>query len=105
MIFDGFVAITDPLRQDVYEAVNKCRSAGIDLKILTGDNIVTAEAIANELGILDADHISVEAHEIEELSDEELREKIPQIRVIARSTPSVKMRVVRALRRTETSSR
>lgn len=98
LIFDGFVAITDPLRQDVYEAVNKCRSAGIDLKILTGDNIVTAEAIANELGILDADHISVEAHEIEELSDEELRAKIPQIRVIARSTPSVKMRVVRALK-------
>lgn len=98
MVFDGFVAIMDPLRADVYEAVSRCRSAGIDLKILTGDNIVTATAIANELGILDENHIAVEAKELEELSDREFILKLPKIRVIARSTPIIKMRVVKALK-------
>ncbi len=98
MQFDGFVAITDPLREDVYAAVDRCRSAGIDLKILTGDNIVTASAIANDLHILDDQHIAVEAHTIDELSDEELADMLPKIRVIARSTPVIKMRVVNALK-------
>ncbi len=98
MIFDGFVAITDPLRSDVYEAVNKCRNAGIDLKMLTGDNLITAKAIANELNILDDNHIAVEAKDIEKMSDEEFNKKIQKIRVIARSTPVIKMRVVNALK-------
>lgn len=98
LVFDGFVSIKDPLRADVYEAVAKCRSAGIDLKMLTGDNIVTATAIANDLHLLDEGHIAVEAKDLEGLSDEEFLEKIPTIRVIARSTPSVKMRVVNALK-------
>lgn len=76
----------------------RCRSAGIDLKMLTGDNIVTATAIANDLHLLDEGHIAVEAKDLEGLSDEEFLEKIPTIRVIARSTPSVKMRVVNALK-------
>lgn len=98
MVFDGFTAITDPIRADVYQAVERCRRAGIELKMLTGDNLITARAIADELGILDAEHIAVEAREIERLSDEELQKRIPSIRVIARSTPSVKMRVVNALK-------
>lgn len=98
MIFDGFVAITDPLRADVTLAVSRCRSAGIDLKILTGDNIVTASAIANELGVLDDAHIAVEAQDVENLTDEDLRKILPKIRVIARSTPTVKMRVVNTLK-------
>ncbi|MBR5479276.1 MAG: calcium-translocating P-type ATPase, PMCA-type [Clostridia bacterium] len=98
MVFDGFVAITDPLRSDVYDAVVKARGAGISLKMLTGDNIVTATAIANQLGILDDDHIAVEANTIEEMNDDELKEAIPHIAVIARSTPVVKMRVVNTLK-------
>ena len=68
------------------------------LQISTGDNIVTATAIANELGILDERHIAVEARQIEEMSDEELSREIGRIRVIARSTPVIKMRVVNALK-------
>lgn len=98
MMFDGFVAIVDPLREDVPGAVERCRKAGIELKMLTGDNIVTATAIANELGILDERHIAVEARQIEEMSDEELSREIGRIRVIARSTPVIKMRVVNALK-------
>lgn len=98
MMFDGFVAIVDPLREDVPGAVERCRKAGIELKMLTGDNIVTATAIANELDILDERHIAVEARQIEEMSDEELSREIGRIRVIARSTPVIKMRVVNALK-------
>lgn len=98
MIFDGFVAISDPLREDVYESINKCRNAGIDTKILTGDNIITATAIANELELLDENHIAVEAKDLEDLDDKELAKIIPKIRVIARSTPSIKMRVVKILK-------
>lgn len=98
MIYDGFVAITDPLREDVYEAVLQCQSAGIDLKILTGDNIVTARAIATQLGILNDGAIVVEARDIEDLPDDEFNKKILSIKVIARSTPIIKMRVVNALK-------
>ena len=66
--------------------------------MLTGDNILTARAIADELHMLDADHIAVEASEIENMSDEELAQALKKIQVIARSTPLVKMRVVKALK-------
>ena len=97
-IFDGFAAISDPLRADVFDAVKACRLAGVDLKILTGDNIVTAKAIASELGVLNKDRVAVEAREIEPLSDEELSQMLSKITVIARSTPSIKMRVVNLLK-------
>jgi len=99
MTFDGFAAISDPLRADVFDAVNQCRLAGVGIKILTGDNIVTATAIATELGILDNDHIAVVARDIEGLSDEELSVKLEKIKVIARSTPGIKMRVVNLLKK------
>ncbi|MEF9918898.1 MAG: calcium-translocating P-type ATPase, PMCA-type, partial [Eubacterium sp.] len=99
MIYDGFVAITDPLREDVYHAVVRCREAGIELKILTGDNIITARAIADELGILKPGDAAAEAHKLEDLSEERLIELLPRIKVIARSTPVVKMRVVNALKK------
>ncbi|RKD35319.1 calcium-translocating P-type ATPase, PMCA-type [Lacrimispora algidixylanolytica] len=98
MVFDGFVAISDPLRSDVYESVKHCRMAGVDLKILTGDNIITAIAIANELHILEDGRIAIEASEIADLSDEELLHMLPKISVIARSTPTTKMRVVKLLK-------
>ena len=98
MSFDGFVGITDPLRAEVYDAVRACQGAGIDLKMLTGDNIITASAIAEELGILDENHIAVEASYLEGLSDEEFSKVLPTVRVIARSTPLLKMRVVKELR-------
>ena len=96
--YDGFVVISDPLSPDVYEAIKNCRAAGIEVKMLTGDNIRTARAIANELHMLDDDHIAVEASDIEHLSDEELKAALKKIHVIARSTPLVKMRVVKLLK-------
>ncbi|MBU5480936.1 calcium-translocating P-type ATPase, PMCA-type [Blautia sp. MSJ-19] len=98
LIYDGFVVISDPLSPDVYESIRNCRSAGIEVKMLTGDNIRTARAIANELHMLDDDHIAVEASDIEKMTDEELKEALKKIQVIARSTPLVKMRVVKLLK-------
>ena len=98
MTFDGFAVISDPLRSDVLEAVARCRNAGIDLKILTGDNIVTASAIASELKLLDDSHIAAEAGDLEKMSDREFAAALSGIRVIARSTPLVKMRVVNTLK-------
>ncbi|MBP5773491.1 MAG: calcium-translocating P-type ATPase, PMCA-type [Eubacterium sp.] len=96
--FDGFAVISDPVSDDVYDSLAKCRKAGIEVKMLTGDNIVTATAIANELHLLGDDGIAVEAKEIDEMSDEELIEALKKIRVIARSTPMIKMRVVKLLK-------
>lgn len=98
MIYDGFAVISDPLSPDVYDAIKNCRAAGIEVKMLTGDNIRTARAIANELNMLDDDHIAVEASEIENMSDDELKAALKKIQVIARSTPLVKMRVVKLLK-------
>lgn len=96
--YDGFVVISDPLSPDVYDSIQNCHRAGIEVKMLTGDNIRTARAIANELHMLDDDHIAVEASDIEKMSDEELKENLKKIQVIARSTPLIKMRVVKLLK-------
>ena len=98
MIFDGFVVIKDPIRKEVYEAINHCRQAGISVKMLTGDNIVTARAIAAELGILDDKSLVLKAQDIEKITDQELETKIDDIKVIARSTPLTKLRVVNMLK-------
>ncbi len=98
MIFDGFVGIADPLRAEVRDAVHACKRANIEVKMLTGDNIVTATAIAEELGLLAGGGIAVEASYLEGLSDEEFSKVLPSVRVIARSTPLLKMRVVKELK-------
>src|SRR5262249_24951403 len=53
LVFDGFVAIRDPLRDDVREAVDRCRGAGIEVKMITGDNVETARAIACDIGLVE----------------------------------------------------
>lgn len=98
MKFDGFVGIADPLRAEVKDAVHACKTAGIEVKMLTGDNIVTATAIADELGLLGEGNIAVEASYLENLSDEEFSKVLPSVRVIARSTPLLKMRIVKELK-------
>lgn len=98
MVFDGFAVIADPLRKEVYDAVAQCRRGGISLKMLTGDHRITAQAIGRELGILGSEERVVEARELEPLSEAELIGALPDIKVIARSTPTIKMRVVKALK-------
>ena len=94
LIFYGFVGITDPLRAGVKESIESARAARIETKILTGDNINTAVAIGNELGIITKDKRVVEASYIDSLSDAELRKEIKDIAIVARSMPNTKMRIV-----------
>ncbi|MBR2499149.1 MAG: calcium-translocating P-type ATPase, PMCA-type [Clostridia bacterium] len=97
-VYDGYVAISDPIRKEVYKAVQDCRRAGIKVKILTGDNRDTALAIARELKLCEQDKCVVNAQELENLTDEQLKKILPNIAVIARSTPIIKLRVVKALK-------
>ncbi len=97
-VFDGYVVISDPLRKDVARSVEQCKNAGIEVKMMTGDNASTAAAIAMEAGIITSVDQVVMADEIEAMPLEKLKEKIGGIGVIARSTPSVKLKVVEALK-------
>ena len=99
LIFSGFVGIVDPLREGVKESIGTAYNAGVKVKMLTGDNINTAIAIGKEIGLLDGNKKAVEATYIDILSDEELREEINEISIVARSKPDTKMRVVQALQK------
>ena len=98
--YDGYAVIADPVRKDVASSVAACKKAGIDVKMMTGDNPVTAAAIAMETGIITSSDEVVMADEIEAMPMDVLKEKIKSIGVIARSTPSVKLKVVEALKMT-----
>jgi len=97
LVFHGSVAISDPLRAGVLEAIEITRDAHIETKILTGDNYFTAEAIGREIGIVRDGMRVVEASYIEGLTDEQLRREIKTISVVARSMPATKLRIVGAL--------
>lgn len=96
--YDGYAVIADPVRRDVKKSVEACKKAGIEVKMMTGDNAATAQAIAFETGLIDSPEQVVMASEIEAMPLEELKERIRGIGVIARSTPSVKLKVVEALK-------
>ncbi|XP_072986547.1 calcium-transporting ATPase 10, plasma membrane-type-like [Typha latifolia] len=96
----GIVGIKDPVRPGVNESVAICRSAGITVRMVTGDNINTAKAIARECGILTDGGLAIEGPEFREKSLEELIELIPRIQVMARSSPLDKHTLVKHLRTT-----
>jgi len=97
LVFHGFVAISDPLRAGVCEAITTTQKANIKTKILTGDNYFTAEAIGREIGIVCDEMRVVEASYIDTLSDDELKQELASIAVVARSMPATKLRIVNAL--------
>ncbi|KAJ0611812.1 putative P-type Ca(2+) transporter [Helianthus annuus] len=92
------VGIKDPVRPGVKEAVKTCLDAGIMVRMVTGDNINTAKAIAKECGILTADGLAIEGPEFREKSDEQLKDIVPRIQVMARSLPLDKHKLVTFLR-------
>ncbi len=97
--YNGYAVISDPIRKGVKESVRACFDAGIDVVMMTGDNLATASAIAYELSIAKSSSQIIQASEIDKMSDEELFSKIKSIKVIARSTPTTKLRIVDALKR------
>uniref|UniRef100_A0A7N0ZWJ4 Calcium-transporting ATPase n=1 Tax=Kalanchoe fedtschenkoi TaxID=63787 RepID=A0A7N0ZWJ4_KALFE len=96
----GIVGIKDPVRPGVKESVAICRAAGVTVRMVTGDNINTAKAIARECGILTDDGIAIEGPVFRETSEKDLLDIIPKIQVMARSSPLDKHNLVKQLRTT-----
>ncbi|XP_024968049.1 calcium-transporting ATPase 4, plasma membrane-type-like [Cynara cardunculus var. scolymus] len=92
------VGIKDPVRPGVKEAVGTCLAAGITVRMVTGDNINTAKAIAKECGILTVGGLAIEGPEFRTLTTEQLNEIAPRIQVMARSSPTDKYDLVKHLR-------
>jgi cation-transporting ATPase F len=101
LVFLGLQGMIDPPRAEAMAAVRVCRTAGIRVKMITGDHPLTASVIAGELGLFDAATSRGEAvltgSELERLSDQELSDRVEEIVVFARATPEQKFRLVKAL--------
>lgn len=96
MIIVSLVAIRDDVREEVPEAVKKMHNAGVQVMMVTGDVIETAVAIAEDAGLMTSrTDIAMSAIDFDKLSDDEAKEKLPHIKVIARATPQTKLRIVR----------
>jgi Ca2+-transporting ATPase len=94
----AMVGIVDPPRAEARDAIAKCHSAGIQVRMITGDHAVTAAAIGHQLGI---EGMALTGAQFAAMSDEELKEKLPQIGVVARVTPEDKIRLVTMLQEEE----
>jgi cation-transporting P-type ATPase I len=96
LTFCGFVGLSDPVHPSAREAMERVRRAGVRPIMLTGDHPSTANAIAAELGLLGNNGV-ITGPELDELDDDALAEKLPEISVCARTTPAHKVRIIRAL--------
>lgn len=102
LVFMGIVAIADPVRKDVPAAVHKCIAAGIHVKIVTGDTPGTAMEIGRQIGLWskrDKDEAIITGTEFAKLSDDELDERVLDLKIIARARPMDKKRLVESLQR------
>ncbi|CAI9288528.1 unnamed protein product [Lactuca saligna] len=100
----GIVGIKDPCRPGAKEAIDACRSAGVEIKMITGDNVFTAKAIATECGILKGGQTVnkgevIEGEEFRNYTDDERMEKVDNIKVMARSSPFDKLLMVQCLKK------
>lgn len=96
LILVGLMAMIDPPRQEVYDAIEHARHAGIRTIMITGDHKTTAQAIAEALNFFEEDHIALSGSELDKMSDEELLDVLEKVSVYARVTPENKIRIVEA---------
>jgi magnesium-transporting ATPase (P-type) len=96
LVLEGLVGLIDPPREEAIAAIAQCRSAGIAVKMITGDHVGTAAAIARELG-LDVRQPAVAGELLDALDDDALRRLVTETNVFARATPEHKLRLVEAL--------
>ena len=97
LVLDAIVGIADPLRPEVPAAIKTCQEAGIVVRMVTGDNLETAVAIAKEAGIMTEDGMAMEGHEFRELTPKQLDDILPNLQVLARSSPEDKHLLVQRL--------
>lgn len=99
LVFAGMVGMVDPPRPEVKEAVHLCRQAGIRPVMITGDHVLTAEAIGRELGIYQKGDCAVTGAELDKMSDKELETAAETCTVFARVAPEHKVRIVQAFQK------
>lgn len=100
--FIGITAIADPVRSDVPDAIKECLDAGINIKIVTGDTPATAREIGRQIGLwtsADSDRNIMTGPEFAALNDEQLLQRVPELKIIARARPMDKKRLVETLQR------
>jgi magnesium-transporting ATPase (P-type) len=95
LVLVGMVGVMDPPRAEAHEAIATCHAAGIRVKMITGDHIVTASAIGEQLGLLVGQPLS--GSEIDELDDDQLRQRLEATDIVARANPDHKLRLVGVL--------
>ena len=100
LIFVGLVGMIDPPREGVKEAIRTCKNAGIKTVMITGDHLLTAKAIARELGILSENSLAVTGKELDKIPQNILERDIMKYSVFARVSPEHKVRIVKAFRST-----
>ncbi len=99
IIFAGFIAFEDPIREDVHDAIKEVKDAGAHVIMITGDNPETAHHIAGKVGItIPGDELVIRGSEIDNWDDKELYSKLQSVRVIARAVPEHKLRIVNVLK-------
>ncbi len=98
LTFIGVAALRDPIRKEVFDAIEKCQAAGIRVIMATGDHAETAKAYARELKITNEDGIALTHKELQNMSDEELLEQLKTCSVFARINPEDKYRIVSLLK-------
>ncbi|WP_070119429.1 cation-translocating P-type ATPase [Bacillus marinisedimentorum] len=98
LVFLGLTGMIDPPREEVKDAVQTCRDAGIRTIMITGDHKMTAVAIAKSLGIADSEKEAMTGAELDSISDEELKERVTGTTIFARVSPDHKVRIVQALK-------
>ena len=96
----GLIGMIDPPRPESKGAIKRAKKAGIKTVMITGDHVVTASAIAKELGILNDPSEALSGSELHQLSDEELDARVKSLSVYARVTPEDKIRIVKSWQRT-----
>ena len=92
----GLVGLLDPPRQEAIQAIEDCQSAGIQVKMITGDHAVTASAIARKLGLTQYERV-LTGKDLDQLDDLQLQEQVGEVDVFARTSPEHKLRLVEAL--------
>ncbi len=100
MTFVGLIGMIDPPRPGVKDAINTCRKAGIKTVMITGDHIATAKSIAKELNILKNGEKAITGQELDQMTDETLKDEIKNASVFARVSPEHKVRIVKAWQKT-----
>jgi Ca2+-transporting ATPase len=96
MTFVGLVAMIDPPRKETKEAVNLCKQAGIKVIMLTGDHMLTAKAVASEIGLHGK---AITGEELDGMSDDELEKIVDEVSIFARVSPQNKLRIVETLKK------